>query len=264
MRHLVLLLQSGVLCAAEKRADAAARAMRLEGNEKPIPCADEKALRNALLDLEATDEDALIVVADRAGRALWRDLLRAEPPFEKLPANWELRRLEALSHHPIGKERGNDAVRLAEVLAGEDLGAALEAARARLDAEIARESENWQAERERLLNEIAALTAQRDALRKADSERLATYLPALYEHVFAIVSPTDLALLCGALTPPQVANPWPEPAPETVRKLQADFRALPERTQREIVAFAQGLPQAPRLKPRAEMRELLLTLGGLE
>lgn len=260
MRLVVLSLQGGQLCAAQKLAGVAASVLRLEGSERPIPCPDETALKNALIDLDLAEQDQLSVIADRSGRALWRKWLSQPAASVMQGRDWELRRLEALPSTPVAGRHANPAPALAELLASEDLGAEYDVARARLEAEIAREGQSWQAERERLLAEIAALTAQRDALRKADAERLATYLPALYEHVFSVVPPTDLALLCGVLEPPAVPNPWPEPAPETLRKLQADFLALPERLQREIVAFAQNLPQAPRLNPRAEMRELLHSL----
>lgn len=113
------------------------------------------------------------------------------------------------------------------------------------------------AEREALERENALLREQNAALRAIDLERLITYLPALYEHVFTTVSPTDLALLCGRLELPNMPNPWPEPASETLRQLQEQFRSLPAEVQRQILDFAERLPQSPRLKPRAEMRESL-------
>ena len=255
MRHLVLLLHDGHLCAAEKKPHASARAVRVEGSDAPIRCTDESALKNALLDLQDMPHDVLVVIADRRGRALWRNLLCAQPPLDRLLDEWELRRLEALPATGQGRRAVNATVTLAERIFSEDLDAALAEARNALETRITQETENWQQERARLEAEIATLTAQRDALRTIDVERLASYLPALYEHVFTVVPPTDLALLCHTLTPPAVSSPWPEPAPETVRRLQAEFRALPEKAQREIVAWAQNLPQAPRLVPRAEMRE---------
>ncbi|MCX8146694.1 MAG: hypothetical protein N3C59_10225, partial [Azovibrio sp.] len=108
-----------------------------------------------------------------------------------------------------------------------------------------------------LLAEIAKLQQQRDALRAGDLERLVSYLPALYKHFFATVAPADLALLCGRVEPPVIPNPWPEPAPETLRRLQADFRALPPDVQAQIIQMAKGLPQAKQLVRRAEMSDCL-------
>lgn len=250
MRLIVVLLEGGTFCAAQKQ-DGVVVPLRIEGREEPIRCTDESALKNAVLELQMTDEDWLIVVADRGGRALWRELLRAEPPLERLPADWELRRAEAIFHKPErGEGKGNDAVVLAERLAAEHLGPPPNASRTERSATNACEGVRREAEP--------------DALRESDLERLATYLPALYEHFFGIVPPTDLALLCGKVTPPQVPNPWPEPAPETLRKLQANFRALPKGVQRQIVNVAKSLPQAPRLKPRVEMLKDLETLEGPE
>lgn len=262
MKRRVLVLEGGRASAAEVAAGGKGRPVALEGSQAPIPCPDEPALKNVLSELALANEDRLIVVADAPGRQSWRALL-ADARLA-LPGAWELRCLEPLL--PYAAQGKNMAASLARHLASlldvEAPLAPLQKEREELQKAIAQEEADWQQERERLRAEIETLKRQRDALRgNLDGERLATYLPALYQHVFTVVSPTDLALLCGTLEPPNIPNPYPEPAPETLRRLQADFRALPVDVQRRIVRFAQDLPQAARLAPRHEMRELIATLG---
>ena len=120
---------------------------------------------------------------------------------------------------------------------------------------------NEEAERQRLLARIRQLEQQREALRQHDLERLITYLPALYQNIFEVVSPQDLALQAGHIMPPHVPNPFPEPAPETLRRLQRDFLAMPVEIRREVVDFARALAQSERLKVRNEMRMHLDNLG---
>lgn len=79
-----------------------------------------------------------------------------------------------------------------------------------------------------------------------------TFLPALYRNVFGCISPHDLALLVGSLQVPQISSPWPEPAPDTLKALQARLRKLPERRTEQLRDFCRTLPH--KLELRAEMR----------
>ncbi len=135
------------------------------------------------------------------------------------------------------------------------------AERTRMHEALVREHEIQKAcladERARLQEENERLRAQNAALQQMDLERLVTYLPALFERVFNVIGPVDLALLCGRIEPPDIPNPYPEPSEEALCWLQRKFRALPRGCQQKIVAFVDGLPHRQRLKPRPEMRELL-------
>lgn len=117
-----------------------------------------------------------------------------------------------------------------------------------------------QAERDQLQRDNDTLRAQNDTLRRVDAERLIVYLPALFPRIFTEIGGQDLALLTGRPEPYALPNPYPEPSPETLHTLQRDFRTLPRELQRQIVAFIARLPQRQKLKPRPEMRELVLGL----
>lgn len=122
------------------------------------------------------------------------------------------------------------------------------------------ETERLAAERAALQRENEMLRAQNGALQQVDTERLASFLPALFARVFTVLGAADLALLCGRVDPLSIPNPYPEPSEETLRVLQRDFRALPRQAQREIVGLIERLPQRQKLQPRPEMRELLFEL----
>ncbi|AKU11339.1 hypothetical protein AzCIB_1437 [Azoarcus sp. CIB] len=117
-----------------------------------------------------------------------------------------------------------------------------------------------QAERAQLQRENDTLRAQNEALRRVDAERLIVYLPALFPRIFTEIGGQDLALLTGRPEPYALPNPYPEPSPEVLHTMQRDFRALPPELQRQIVGFIARLPQRQKLKPRPEMRELVLDL----
>jgi len=138
----------------------------------------------------------------------------------------------------------------------------LKRAQGQIDVQRERLAFGCEAEIKTLHAEIAQLRYQRDALARADLERLVTYLPALYKNVFEVIAPIDLALQCGYVTPPTIPSPYPEPAPETLRRLQRDFRGLPPETQAQILGFSQQLAQAERLKPRPEMKDWIEIHGN--
>ncbi len=125
------------------------------------------------------------------------------------------------------------------------------------------ETERLAAERASLAQENDQLRAQNTALQQVDAERLASFLPALFPRVFTVLGPTDLALLCGQVTPLAIPSPYPEPSEEALRTLQRRFCALPHELQKQIVNFVAPLPQRQKLQPRPEMRELVQSLEGL-
>lgn len=126
-----------------------------------------------------------------------------------------------------------------------------------------RESEHYSeagrlaAERASLAQENDLLRAQNAALQQVDTERLVSFLPALFPRVFTVLGAADLAQLCGHVQPISIPNPFPEPTEETLRTQQKRFRALPLELQRQIVRFVAHLPQRQKLQPRPEMRELV-------
>lgn len=99
----------------------------------------------------------------------------------------------------------------------------------------------------------AWLEAQRGNGPLPEGEALLSFLPALYPHVFSVLSGADLALLIGRVEPFALPSPYPEPSAEVVRRKQREFRELPRSTQRAIVRLVQSV--APRLTPRPEMTQ---------
>lgn len=71
-----------------------------------------------------------------------------------------------------------------------------------------------------LLQENESMRSQNAALQQVDTERLASFLPALFPRVFTVLGAADLALLCGRVEPLAIPNPYPEPSEEALRTLQ--------------------------------------------
>jgi hypothetical protein len=111
------------------------------------------------------------------------------------------------------------------------------------------------ADRMRLEAEIALQREQMATLQRPALDDVVTYMPALYRNVFSSIAPHDLALLAGSLQVPQIASPWPEPAPDTLQALQSRLRRLPQQRAAQIREFCRSLPH--RLEMRAEMRAWL-------
>lgn len=124
------------------------------------------------------------------------------------------------------------------------------------------ESARLAAERYSLLQQNTRLAAQNAALQQVDSEKLLSFLPALFARVFTVLGAADLALLCGRIEPLAIPNPYPEPSEATLRTLQKSFRALPREKQQQIVSLIADLPQRQKLTARSEMRELISELEG--
>ena len=115
-------------------------------------------------------------------------------------------------------------------------------------------------ERHRLEQDNKQLRALNAALQKPDSEKLITYLPALYPRIFTQLGASELAALCGKIEPFNIPNPYPEPSTEILITLQKNFRNLPRDYQLDIVRFLTRLPQWQKISPRPEMAELIRKL----
>ncbi len=122
------------------------------------------------------------------------------------------------------------------------------------------ESERLQAERQLILDENDRLRTQNIALQQVETEKLVTFLPALFSRVFTVLGAADLALLCGKIEPLAIPTPYPEPSEETLRVLQKNFRALSPKLQLQIVNLVVHLPQRQKLMVRSEMRDLVSEL----
>lgn len=125
------------------------------------------------------------------------------------------------------------------------------------------ESARLEQERARLKRENEQLRMQNAALVQIDTERLLSFLPALFSRVFTVLGAADLAALCGRVEPFDIPNPYPEPSEETLRTLQRQFRALSRESQLQIVNFVQQLPQYQKLNLRPEMRTLFDSLENV-
>ena len=269
---LVLLLLDQHLTAWLALPGSAPREQRIEAESGGMPCRTGDVLAQCLGDLrsrlghELGTEPALELLCDDASRAL---LTTALPRLAPLLANsaWQVHRWEPLAAR-CGRPREEKRRPAGDWIAGQVLTLLLARddahARQQMQATAQREhaslTEQLQAERARLQRENDTLRAQNDAVRQVDAERLIVFLPALFARVFSEMGGQDLALLTGRPEPYPLPNPYPEPSPETLHELQRRFRALPRELQRQVVGFMAHLPQRQRLKPRPEMRELILQI----
>ena len=269
---LILLLLDQQLAAWLVMPGGAPREQRIEGEPGWMPCRTGDMLVQGLGDLrdrlghELGTGPALEILCDDASRPL---LTAALPRLAPLLADrdWQIQRWEPLAAR-CGRPRGEKrrpardwiAEQVLPLLLASDDAHARQQMQTTAQREHAGLTEQLQAERARLLRENDTLRAQNDAVRQVDAERLIVFLPALFARVFTEVGGQDLALLTGRSEPYPLQNPYPEPSPETLHELQRRFRALPRELQRQVVGFMARLPQRGRLKPRPEMRELILQI----
>lgn len=115
--------------------------------------------------------------------------------------------------------------------------------------------ESLRAERLRLQADLNAMRDQLAALQRPGVEALLTYLPAIYRQVFGVISASDLALLGGEMSVPQIASPWPEPSADTLLTLQRQIHRLPTQERDRLREFCLRLPH--KLEVRPEMRAWL-------
>lgn len=269
---LILLLLDQQLAAWLVMPGSAPREQRIEGEPGWMPCRTGDMLVQGLGDLlnrlghELGTGPALEILCDDASRPL---LTAALPRLAPLLADcvWQMQRWEPLAARcgrPRGEEKHPARAWIAEqvlpLLLARDDAHARQQMQATTQREHASLTEQLQAERAQLQRENDTLRAQNDAVCQIDAERLVVFLPALFARVFSEVGGQDLALLTGRPEPYSLPNPYPEPSLETLHELQRRFRALPRELQRQVVGFMARLPQRQRLKPRPEMRELILQL----
>lgn len=267
---LILLLLGQSLAAWAALPGDIPRNLQIEGEHGWTPCLSAEQLVRGLSDLRerlgskikdgyrlellyATDDCSL--------------LASALPQLALAQCSWQVQRWEALLARCERPQDGTIkptcdwiAERVLPILLVSDDVSTRELLQEATQREHACFTEQLLAERGELQRVNDALQAQNTALRRVDAERLIVYLPALYPRVFTEIGGQDLALLTGRPEPYALPNPYPEPSPETLLTLQRDYRALPRELQRQIIAFIGRLPQRQRLKPRPEMRELVLQL----
>lgn len=269
---LILLLLDLHLTAWLAMPSGVPRDQPIEGERGWMPCTEAEKLVQSLDDLrsrlsvELGANYRLEMLHDDASRG---QLTKALPKLADRLATctWQIRRWEPLAPR-CARQRSESAPPdrdwiaqnvLPALLASDDIHARQQMQEA-TQHEHASLTGQLQAERAQLQRDNDALRAQNEALRQVDAERLIVYLPALFPRVFTEIGGQDLALLTGRPEPYVLPNPYPEPSPETLHALQRDFRALPPELQRQIVAFVTRLPLHQKLKPRPEMRELVLDL----
>ena len=197
------------------------------------------------------------LVFDRASRGRLDalcPLLNRLPQWQLLDPDWLYARLGVRLALPKPEPRAVPTLLdwLARAEGATDLARRLDAL---AEAEAA-ERERLARERAELIAENERLRAQNQAMQRIDTKNLLRFLPALYPRVFQHIGP-DIALLCGAIEPLAIPNPYPEPSEEVLRVLQNDFRELPESVQQQIIALVARLPQRTKLQPRPEMRDLI-------
>lgn len=225
-----------------------------------------QALASAYADLTERLQDEAIGqihwLLDQRGQALWTEWLPLREDFPGSPL-WQVLAWEWLAERfglsgviPWAVSDFLESELLPWLLAADDA-----AERQQMKDALAREhdseSDRLATERVKLQHENMVLREQNAALRQVDTERLLTYLPAIFPRVFTILGAADLAQLCGRVEPLAIPNPYPEPSEETLRILQKHFIALPHNLQRQIVSFVARLPQRQKLTVRPEMRELM-------
>lgn len=267
---LILLLLEQTLAAWEAFPDDIPRNLKIMGEYGWTPCSSPEQLVRGLIDLREQ-------IGSKINAAYHLELLYATddcplltsalPQLTLTKCSWQVQRWEALlarSEQPQGGTVKPTcdwiAERVLPLLLVSDDGSTREQLQEATQREHANLTDQLLAERSKLQRDNAALQAQNTALRCVDAERLIVYLPALYPRVFTEIGGHDLAVLTGRPEPYALPNPYPEPSPETLLTLQRDYRALPRELQRQIVGFIGRLPQGQRLKPRPEMRELVIQL----
>lgn len=133
---------------------------------------------------------------------------------------------------------------------------ALAAERQRAQAQHDESMQTLRDERNALQAQISQMQAQLNALHRMDAQELLRWLPALYRQPFSVITPHDLALLCGSVERvPEIPSPWPEPAADTLRLLQKNLRALPAAHAAALRRFCRQLPH--KLETRPEMQTWL-------
>lgn len=267
---LVILCVENHLAAWFLAPSAIPRHLNIHGQQY-LDVSTPEMLAGAYADLadrlrdEGLSADQIHWLIDKPGRLLWANSLLQQQVFVGSPT-WQLLAWEWLAERfgindatPWTMPDWLESQLLPWLVIADDA-----AERRHMQEALAREhqneSERLASERVQLEIDNKRLREQNAALQQVDVERLASFLPALFPRVFTVLGASDLAQLCGRVEPLPIPNPYPEPGEETLHMLQKDFRALPHKLQRQIVGFVARLPQRQKLKPRPEMRELVLEL----
>lgn len=108
------------------------------------------------------------------------------------------------------------------------------------------------ADRTALENQIALLQQQIKSLRSYDLEQLLIFLPIIYRNFWNKIKPSDLALLSGSLSIPNVPSPFPEPDAHTLLTMKQRLQKLPQENRDQLRDFCSQLPST--LDVRPEMR----------
>lgn len=271
MNTLVFLLSQGAVIA-----------WRLEPKKAPIRCkiqaetcfkvdsaaALAEAFRDVLARLRGDGITPSHVhwLFDDASRALWAEaapqLLSGGYVAQGLAWEWLAERF-ALSIAPDLTDVALIESRLLPWFLSLENDSEREHMQAALLQEHQSESARLEHERQRLQQENERLRTQNAAIEHIDTERLLSFLPALFSRVFTVLGAVDLAALCGRVEPFNIENPYPEPSAETLHTLQRRFRALPQETQRQILSFVRELPQYQKLNLRPEMRAHIAELENV-
>lgn len=125
-------------------------------------------------------------------------------------------------------------------------------------AKIAHEEtmETLRQERQILELEKARLEQQLQTMFLPDIENLIVYLPIIYHNFWTHVKPSDLALLAGNCTIPDIQTPYPEPDANTISIMKKRLQNLRFEEQDKLRKFCLDL-EYPNLKVRSEMRFFL-------
>lgn len=270
INHLVLIVNAERMTAWRLALGLSPQNIRIQGDSE-FDVKSSGDLASALRDVKENLQgrgikvDCIYWLADKNARQQLTDprhqseLLNEAIDWQVLSLNWLAGRFGRNS-----TELSTDFIEqeLLSWLITADDAAEREQMKQALQHEHVSEAERLKAERVMMEQENRNLQEQNAALRQVDKERLASYLPALFNRVFTIIGANDLALICGSVEPLNIPNPYPEPSIEALRVLQRKFRSLPLASQREIVQLVQSLPHRQRLTVRPEMRELVNELEG--
>lgn len=158
---------------------------------------------------------------------------------------------ELFTQGPHRDAASDDLTQLAQQFAQEQkenlaLQAELEACQQRHNAQ----ADAWKQER-------AQYEASMSHVGELDQAAIAQFMPLFFAHFWQKVSPTDMAMLLGSLTVPEVRSPWPEPDRSALAIKRRDFHQLRHRHQQQIKAMARKFIDVGYLSVRPDAEPLL-------
>ncbi|MGD9889287.1 MAG: hypothetical protein AB7S56_08500 [Halothiobacillaceae bacterium] len=264
MSLLVLCLRHKQLLAVLRTREGQGLNLPINGEWNWVPIKHAASLKAALEDvrqrLELPPQSALDVglVYDHASAELLQGFSqwRGDPHWQWQWLRWELRlpRLSPIfaGEQPPAPERVLDELvpDIAPCLLGMSDDAAAPV--------VQHDDTDWRQSVAELEKTNQTLRARLDMMQPLETEKLLSYLPALYLHVFSVIGAADLALLAGRVEPLAIPSPYPEPSAETLHRKQREFRLLSKEEQARIVRLVSV--HHHRLQPRAEMQTLMSEL----